>query len=76
MAARREFIDDRDLSGEDNDPPNHGKATHGKGAFLQWLARIDGAPDDPGDDEIQDWYQEWRERRDDSEQADLGRWSR
>jgi len=73
MAARREFVDDRDLSGEDNDPPNHGRNTHETAQFLEWCAKLDRevSPEDLGD-----LYQEWRERRDNGEQADLGRFER
>jgi len=69
MAARREFVDDRDLSGDrDTDPPNHGKATHGTGAFLQWVAELDR---DVEVTELGDLWQEWRERRDNGEQAKI-----
>jgi len=66
-----DWTDDRDLSDRDNQPPNHGKPTHGPTRFLIWVGRLDR---DVDVSDLGDLYQEWVERQDTGEQADLGRW--
>jgi len=66
MAARQEFVDDRDTSDETQD--HHKKNTHGTGAFLQWVGRLDRQVEV---DDLGDLYQQWRERRDSGEQSSL-----
>lgn len=70
--AARQWTDDRQ-GVDDNTPPDHGEPTHGSARFLLWAARQDR---DVSVSELGDLYQEWRERRDDGKQADLGRWER
>lgn len=67
------WVDDREITGDgDNDPPNHGKATHSSARFLEWVGELDR---DVSVDDLGDLYQEYRERRDTGEQADLSGWS-
>lgn len=51
----------------DNKPPNHGVPTHGVGRFLWECDKRTPVS------ELGDLYQRWR---DDSEQVDLGEWSK
>jgi hypothetical protein len=68
--AARQWIDDRDDDGT-TDPPNHGKRTDEVGRFFEWCARLDR---DVSVSKLGDLYQEWTERRDAGQQADLQGW--
>lgn len=67
-ARRRQFVDDRDLSDENE---HHRQNTHESAQFLTWCAKLDR---DVSPSDLGELWQEWRERQDHGEQAELRQW--